>query len=166
MDRDRPPNDPATRGRIGRIVVRAEFAPLLSVALPECEIAIVSGETHLTAYVREEAELFVQVNRFFRGMHRHPLSHRRLGRAQYCAHLWSLKASRGKPFRLQIRKQPGQSLLGFVFQTGHASSTLGIARDRPLSLRDLGSLTVASLRPVERPSRATNAPATAPRSRR
>jgi hypothetical protein len=68
MDRDRPPNDPATRGRIGRIVVRTEFGPLLSVALPECEIAIVSGQTHLTAYVRDEAELFVQVNRFFRGI--------------------------------------------------------------------------------------------------
>ena len=35
------------------------------------------------------------------------------GVPKYCAHLWSLKASRGKPFRLQIRKQPGQSLLGF-----------------------------------------------------
>jgi len=38
--------------------------------------------------------------------------------------------------------------------------------DRPLSLRDLGLLTVASPRPVERTGRAAcpNAPATAPRS--
>jgi hypothetical protein len=58
MDPDRPRNDAATPGRIGRIVVRGEFGPLLSAALPQCEIAIVSGETHLTAYVRDEAELF------------------------------------------------------------------------------------------------------------
>ncbi|HEY6687460.1 MAG TPA: hypothetical protein VI094_14760 [Propionibacteriaceae bacterium] len=32
MDRDRPLNSPATPGRIGRIVVRGEFGPLLSAA--------------------------------------------------------------------------------------------------------------------------------------
>lgn len=44
--------------RVGRIVVRGEFGPLLGAALPECEIAVLSGETHITAHVRDEAELF------------------------------------------------------------------------------------------------------------
>jgi hypothetical protein len=44
--------------RLGRIVVRGEFGPLLDAALPGCEIARLSGETHLTARVRDEAELF------------------------------------------------------------------------------------------------------------
>jgi hypothetical protein len=58
MDRDRS-HAPATGPRrIGRIVVRGEFGPLLCAALPECEIAVLSGETHLTAQVRDEAELF------------------------------------------------------------------------------------------------------------
>jgi hypothetical protein len=35
-----------------------ELGPLVSAALPECEIAVLSGETHLTARVRDEAELF------------------------------------------------------------------------------------------------------------
>lgn len=39
-------------------VVRGEFGPLLGAALPECEIAVLSGETHLIAYVRDEAELY------------------------------------------------------------------------------------------------------------
>jgi hypothetical protein len=30
---------------------------------PQCEVAIVSGETHLTAHVRDEAELFGVVER-------------------------------------------------------------------------------------------------------
>ena len=38
--------------------MRGEFGPLLGAALPECEIAVLSGETHVTAYVRDEAELF------------------------------------------------------------------------------------------------------------
>ena len=58
MDRDRSRSGAATRGRVGRIVVRGEFGPLLGAALPECEIAVLSGETHLTAYVRDEAELY------------------------------------------------------------------------------------------------------------
>jgi hypothetical protein len=45
-------------GRLGRIVVRGEFGPLLDAALPECEIARLSGETHVTTRVRDEAELF------------------------------------------------------------------------------------------------------------
>jgi hypothetical protein len=58
MDRDRS-HAPATGPRrIGRIVVRGEFGPLLGAALPECEIVVLSGETHLTAQVRDEAELF------------------------------------------------------------------------------------------------------------
>lgn len=58
MDRDRSHATAAARRRIGRIVVRGEFGPLLGAALPECEIAVLSGETHLTAQVRDEAELF------------------------------------------------------------------------------------------------------------
>lgn len=57
-DRDRSHANPGDRRRVGRIVVRGEFGPLLGAALPECEIAVLSGETHLTARVRDEAELF------------------------------------------------------------------------------------------------------------
>ena len=49
---------PAGRGRRGRIVVRSEFGPLLQAALPECEIAVLTGETHINAWVRDQAELF------------------------------------------------------------------------------------------------------------
>jgi len=58
MDRDRSNATAAGHRRVGRIVVRGEFGPLLGAALPECEIAVLSGETHLTARVRDEAELF------------------------------------------------------------------------------------------------------------
>jgi hypothetical protein len=58
MDRDRSRGSAAAHGRVGRIVVRGEFGPLLGAALPECEIAVLSGETHVTAYVRDEAELY------------------------------------------------------------------------------------------------------------
>ena len=44
-------------------MVRGEFGPLLSAALPECEVASLSGETHVTARVRDEAELFGLVER-------------------------------------------------------------------------------------------------------
>ena len=57
MARDRSPSG-AARVRIGRIVVQGEFGPLLGAALPECEIAVLSGETHVTARVRDEAELY------------------------------------------------------------------------------------------------------------
>jgi hypothetical protein len=58
------PRDAAvTGGRIGRIVVRGEFGPLLAAAFPECEIAVLSGETHMTARVRDEAELFGMLGR-------------------------------------------------------------------------------------------------------
>jgi hypothetical protein len=54
MDRtERPPVR-----RLGRIVVRGEFGALLDVALPECEVARLSGETHVTTRLRDEAELF------------------------------------------------------------------------------------------------------------
>ena len=62
MDHDVRANGP-TRGRIGRIVVQGEFGPLLGAAFPECEIAVLSGETHLTASVRDEAELFGMLGR-------------------------------------------------------------------------------------------------------
>ena len=39
-------------------MVRDEFGPRLAAALPECEIASLSGETHLIAHVRDEAELY------------------------------------------------------------------------------------------------------------
>jgi hypothetical protein len=63
MDRDRSADAAVRHGRIGRIVVRGESGPLLAAALPECEIAVLSGETHVTARVRDEAELFGVVGR-------------------------------------------------------------------------------------------------------
>jgi hypothetical protein len=63
MAQDRSSEGVASRRRIGRIVVRGEFGPLLGAALPECEIAALSGETHVTARVRDEAELFGIVGR-------------------------------------------------------------------------------------------------------
>ena len=48
---------------MGRIVVRAEFGPVMPAAFPECEVAVLSGETHVTARVRDEAELFGLVER-------------------------------------------------------------------------------------------------------
>jgi hypothetical protein len=48
---------------VARIVVRAELGPSLPVAFPECDVAVLSGETHLTALVRDEAELFGLVER-------------------------------------------------------------------------------------------------------
>lgn len=51
-------DSPVGSGRLGRIVVRGEFGARLAAALPECEIASLCGETHLTARVRDEAELF------------------------------------------------------------------------------------------------------------
>ena len=48
---------------MGRIVVRGEFGPLLTAALPDCEIAALSGETHVTAQVRDEAELYGVLDR-------------------------------------------------------------------------------------------------------
>jgi hypothetical protein len=44
--------------RVGRIVVRGEFGPSLGAALPDCQIAVLSGETHVTMRVRDEAELY------------------------------------------------------------------------------------------------------------
>jgi hypothetical protein len=48
---------------VARLVVRGEFGPLLGEALPECEIAALSGETHVTARVRDEAEMFGLIER-------------------------------------------------------------------------------------------------------
>ncbi len=42
MDRDRPDATAAGHRRVGRIVVRGEFGPLLAAAVPECEIAVLS----------------------------------------------------------------------------------------------------------------------------
>ena len=38
--------------------MRGEFGPLLPAAFPECEIAVLSGETHLTATVLDEAQFY------------------------------------------------------------------------------------------------------------
>ena len=43
--------------------MRGEFGSLLAAALPECEIAVGSGQTSITAHVRDEAELFGVVDR-------------------------------------------------------------------------------------------------------
>lgn len=58
MDGDGLFDNEATRRRIGHIIVRGEFGSLLAAALPECQISAASGETHITAQVRDEAELF------------------------------------------------------------------------------------------------------------
>ena len=63
MDQGGSQRSAARRGRVGRIVVRGEFGPLLAASLPECDVAVLSGETHVTALVRDEAELFGIVGR-------------------------------------------------------------------------------------------------------
>jgi hypothetical protein len=63
VDSGRSEGEPASLGRIGRVVVRGEFGPMLAAALPECEIASLSGETHVTMRMRDEAELFGVVGR-------------------------------------------------------------------------------------------------------
>jgi hypothetical protein len=63
MDPEGSSNGVGARRRIGRVIVRGVFGPLLGAALPECEIAALSGETHVTAWVRDEAELFGIVGR-------------------------------------------------------------------------------------------------------
>lgn len=63
MGRDRNSESVAARWRVGRIVVRGEFGPLLAAALPDCEITVGSGQTYITTRVRDEAELFGVVDR-------------------------------------------------------------------------------------------------------
>lgn len=59
-----PPRDnDVPRRRTGKDVVRGEFGPLLEAAFPGCEIATAPGTTQITAYVRDEAELFGVVER-------------------------------------------------------------------------------------------------------
>ena len=58
MDAHQTRVDGSSRRRVARIVVRGEFGPLIGAALPECDIAVLSGETHVTAHMRDEAELF------------------------------------------------------------------------------------------------------------
>ena len=58
MDPNRRLDGPPPPRRVGRIVVRGEFGPVLEAALPECAIARMSGETHVTMQVRDEAELY------------------------------------------------------------------------------------------------------------
>jgi hypothetical protein len=48
--------------------------------------------------------------------------------AQYVAQQRSFMANHGQPFPLHVRKTPSQSLTGFVFQAGHASSILVTAQ--------------------------------------
>jgi hypothetical protein len=59
-DASRAPRPP---DRIGRFVVRGEFGPLLHAAMPECEITVLPGETHLVAPMRDQAEAFGLLNR-------------------------------------------------------------------------------------------------------
>jgi hypothetical protein len=59
-DASRAPESP---DRIGRFVVRGEFGPLLQAAMPECEIVVHPGETHLVAPMRDQAEAFGLLNR-------------------------------------------------------------------------------------------------------
>jgi hypothetical protein len=63
VGRERSTDGSETRRRVGHIVVRGEFGPLLVAALPDCEIAVGAGETHITAHVRDEAELFGVLDR-------------------------------------------------------------------------------------------------------
>jgi hypothetical protein len=63
VGRDGSADAGGTRRRVGHIVVRGEFGSLLAAALPECEIDVTSGQTFITAHVRDEAELFGVVDR-------------------------------------------------------------------------------------------------------
>jgi hypothetical protein len=58
MDPNRRLDGRLPHRRVGRIVVRGEFGPVLEAALPECAIARMSGETHITMKVRDESELY------------------------------------------------------------------------------------------------------------
>jgi hypothetical protein len=61
---DQPPSSGLKKGpQVTRIIVRNEFGPLLQAAMPECEIDVRRGETHLTARVRDQAELFGLLDR-------------------------------------------------------------------------------------------------------
>lgn len=62
VDHDGPPG-PAPAYRTARIVVRGEFGTILAAALPDCECATLSGETHVKTQVRDDAELFGVVER-------------------------------------------------------------------------------------------------------
>ena len=57
MSQGRAGGGAAGHGRTGRIVVRGEFGPVLASVLRDCEVAGLSGETHVTMRVRDEAEL-------------------------------------------------------------------------------------------------------------
>ena len=46
-----------TSDRVGRIVVKGEFGPLLAAALPDCAVDVSAGFTTITVRVRDEAEL-------------------------------------------------------------------------------------------------------------
>lgn len=61
---DQPPSSRVEKGPyLSRIVVRNEWGPLLQAAMPECEIDVRRGETHLAARVRDQAELFGLLDR-------------------------------------------------------------------------------------------------------
>lgn len=49
--------------RVARLVVQGEFGPLLSTAFPDGDVAVESGRTRITILVRDEAELFMLVER-------------------------------------------------------------------------------------------------------
>jgi hypothetical protein len=58
---DATPAPPARRR--ARLVVQGEFGPALSTAFPDGDVAVESGRTHITTYVRDEAELFMLLER-------------------------------------------------------------------------------------------------------
>lgn len=58
MDREHMNSAAADRRRTAFIAVRGEFGPRLAAALPHCEVAAVSGETHIIVRVQDDAELF------------------------------------------------------------------------------------------------------------
>jgi hypothetical protein len=59
-DNSRAPRPP---DRLGRVVLRGEFGPLLKAAMRECEITVVAGETHVLVPMRDQAEAFGVLDR-------------------------------------------------------------------------------------------------------
>jgi hypothetical protein len=61
LDRDAMPAQ-APR-RLARLVVQGEFGPLLSTAFPDGDVSVESGRTCIVIRVRDEAELFMLLER-------------------------------------------------------------------------------------------------------
>ena len=63
MDGDEQPWRGKSTDRLGRVVLRGEFGALLQAALPDVEITVVPGKTHLRVHMRDQAEAFGVLNR-------------------------------------------------------------------------------------------------------